>query len=76
MQDRKSMTVRDIKALWDSFENKDMSFPDFLKEFRACTSPAQMQSDLASIMSQKQLGRSTRTKIDAAVARRERIVLS
>ena len=71
MSNRKSMTTREIKALWDSFENKDMSFSAFLKEFRACTSPAQMQSDLVQIMSQKQLERSTRSKINALVAGRK-----
>jgi len=64
------MTIREIKSLWDSFEVKDMSWPEFLAEFRDLTDPASMQRDMAQVMSQKQLERSTRSKINAAVAGR------
>ena len=59
--------VQKIRELYDSFENKDMSWPEFLAEFTAVTSPARMQSDLAKVMSARCLEQSTRTKIDEAI---------
>ena len=61
--------IRKIRELYDSFgpDGKDMTWPDFLREFTGLTSPAQMQEELASIMQQKQLGRSVKAKIDKAI---------
>ncbi|HDY69122.1 MAG TPA: hypothetical protein ENH85_15205 [Candidatus Scalindua sp.] len=63
--------IRKIRELYDSFgpDGKDMTWPDFLREFTGLTSPSQMQNDLAGIMSQKQLGRSTKARINEAISR-------
>jgi len=50
---RQPTTVQEIRRLYDSFSNKDMPWPEFLKEFQGCTDPLKMQIDMADVMAQK-----------------------
>ncbi len=61
--------IRKIRELYDSFgpDGQDMTWEAFLAEFIDLSGPARLQRDLASIMQQKQLGRSTKVKIDKVI---------
>ncbi len=39
--------IKDIKELYDSFEIKDMSWPEFLAEFTVATSPPSTKEMMA-----------------------------
>ncbi len=39
--------IKSIRKLYDSFEIKDMSWPDFLKEFRSASAPPSMKEMMA-----------------------------
>ena len=47
------------RELYDTFEQKDMSFEDFAIEMHFMQSPAMLQRDLARITDQKQQGNRT-----------------
>lgn len=55
--------VQRIRALFDSFEKKDMSFEDFLAEFTGATSPKKLREDLQMVQMEKH----KRTEIDNAL---------
>ena len=59
------MNDRDMKALYDSFQVKDMPFAEFRRELIDATDPAKAQADLAGIMRARANGRA----IDAAIRR-------
>ena len=41
------VNIKDIKELYDSFEIKDMSWPEFLAEFTVASAPPNMKEMMA-----------------------------
>lgn len=46
-------TNKQIKQLYDSFEKKDMSFPEFVKSYKRLMDPTTIQADFARICRQR-----------------------
>ena len=57
------MTNREIKQVYDLFETKDMTFPEFLKAHRRLEDPKTIAEDFARIRCM----RSTKKEIDNTI---------
>lgn len=62
------MTDRELKQIYNQFEKKDMTFPEFLKACRRLEDPKTMVEDFARIRHM----RTTKGQIDKAVRGQER----
>ncbi len=60
----KVMDEQAIRALYDQFEKKDMTFHDFRREFLAQSDPNAIARDAQGIVSRRHLARSRRAEID------------
>jgi hypothetical protein len=57
--------IRKARAIYDRFDQKDMSFCDFAIEYAWASSPAAMNADLEKIMDQKHRGMARKQAIDS-----------
>lgn len=63
------MNAASIRKLYDSFENKDMSWENFLAEFQDNTDPKQYQDDLLQILGNRQQMLRQKAAIDKKLGR-------
>ena len=64
----KEERIRSIREIYDWLdEPRNMSWPDFLKEYLAATAPATMQ-ELMDIELQKARGRTEKLRIDRGIS--------
>jgi len=56
-----------LRELYNSFENKDMSFEAFCKEFESLNNPKLLQRDLACIKGQRDAGKRNKAVLDRAM---------
>lgn len=63
----KGFTNEAIRAIWDGFTEKDMSYEQFAQELSALSDPQKMMSDLQDIELKKARQRSHQARIDKAL---------
>lgn len=64
---RQAAWMKRIRALYDSFEQKDMPFEQFVKEMKDLTNPAKYNEDLQSLIARRETAASMKAKINAAI---------
>lgn len=62
-----------LKALYDSFEVKDMSWPDFRRAMNDLIDPSKAMSTLGDVQLQRARQRSNKIRIDNALAGAENL---
>jgi len=60
--------IAELRKLYNSFEVKDMSFENFVKEFMDLTDQTKINNDVARIVEQKQMGLRNKSVIDSVMA--------
>lgn len=58
--------VRNLKRIWESFEVKDLTLPEFIRQMKDLMNPNKMFEDLGDIELQKARVRLNKMRIDKA----------
>ena len=58
--------VQNLKRIWESFEVKDLTLPEFIRQMKDLHDPTKMFEDLGEIELAKARARMTKMRIDRA----------